>query len=58
MLGRFGGRDQSIACGADGQLHNDAFTSRMSKAKFGDRIPQLVETTDKANMSDPMDLSA
>jgi hypothetical protein len=30
----------------------------MSKAKFGDRIPQLVETTDNANMSDPMDLSA
>jgi len=27
----------------------------MSKAKFGDRIPQLVETSDKVNMSDPVD---
>jgi predicted TIM-barrel fold metal-dependent hydrolase len=27
----------------------------MSKAKFGDRIPQLVETSDKAHMSDPVD---
>jgi uncharacterized protein len=44
-----------ISSDSHGQLHKDAFTSRMSKAKFGDRIPQLVETTDKANMSDPVD---
>src|ERR1700719_2101679 len=44
-----------ISSDSHGQLHKDAFTSRMSKAKFGDRIPQLVETTDKAHMSDPMD---
>jgi predicted TIM-barrel fold metal-dependent hydrolase len=44
-----------ISSDSHGQLQKDAFTSRMSKAKFGDRIPQLVETTDKANMSDPMD---
>jgi len=44
-----------ISSDSHGQLHKDAFTSRMSKAKFGDRIPQLVETTDQANMSDPTD---
>ena len=44
-----------ISSDSHGQLHKDAFTNRMSKTKFGDRIPQLVETTDKANMSDPMD---
>jgi len=44
-----------ISSDSHGQLHKDAFTNRMSKTKFGDRIPQLVETTDKANMSDLMD---
>jgi uncharacterized protein len=44
-----------ISSDSHGQLHKDAFTSRMSKAKFGDRIPQLVETKDIANMADPMD---
>ena len=44
-----------VSSDSHGQLHKDAFTSRMSKAKFGDRIPQLVETSDPANMSDPVD---
>ena len=44
-----------ISSDSHGQIHKDAFTSRMSKAKFGDRIPQLVETSDPANMSDPQD---
>jgi hypothetical protein len=44
-----------VSSDSHGQLHKDAFTRRMSKAKFGDRIPQLAETSDKANMSDPVD---
>jgi predicted TIM-barrel fold metal-dependent hydrolase len=44
-----------ISSDSHGQIHKDAFTQRMSKAKFGDRIPQLVETSDKAHMSDPVD---
>lgn len=44
-----------VSSDSHGQIHKDAFTNRMSKAKFGDRIPQLVETSDKANMSDPVD---
>ena len=37
------------------QLDRDAFTSRMSKAKFGDRIPHVIETTDQALMYKPLD---
>ena len=37
------------------QLDRDAFTSRMSKAKFGDRIPQVRETTNPAFMFAPLD---
>ncbi|MGF6601377.1 putative TIM-barrel fold metal-dependent hydrolase [Paraburkholderia sp. GAS448] len=44
-----------VSSDSHGQIHKDAFTQRMSKAKFGDRIPQLVETSDKAHMSDPVD---
>ena len=36
------------------QLDRDAFTSRMSKAKFGDRIPQVIETSDPKMMAKPM----
>lgn len=44
-----------VSSDSHGQLHKDAFTRRMSQAKFGERIPQLAETSDKANMSDPVD---
>ena len=37
------------------QLDRDAFTSRMSKKKFGDRIPHVIETTDPKLMSKPWD---
>ena len=39
-----------ISCDSHAQLHKDTWTSRMSKAKFGDKIPQLRETTDKEHM--------
>jgi predicted TIM-barrel fold metal-dependent hydrolase len=32
-----------ISCDSHGQLDRDAFTKRMSKEKWGDRIPQVVE---------------
>jgi predicted TIM-barrel fold metal-dependent hydrolase len=32
-----------ISCDSHGQLDRDAWTSRMSAAKWGDRIPQVVE---------------
>ena len=44
-----------ISCDSHAQLHKDAWTSRMSKAKFGDEIPQLRETTDKAHMAIAID---
>ena len=40
-----------ISCDSHAQPHKDAFTSRMSKAKWGDAIPHLAETTDKAHMA-------
>src|SRR5215813_1726073 len=39
-----------ISCDSHAQLHKDTWTSRMSKAKWGDRMPQLRETTDKEHM--------
>src|SRR5688572_24589068 len=39
-----------ISCDSHAQLHKDTWTSRMSKAKFGDKIPQLRETADKEHM--------
>ena len=39
-----------ISCDSHAQPDRDAFTSRMSKARSGDAIPHVVETTDKANM--------
>src|SRR5262245_250805 len=36
-----------ISCDSHGQLDKDAFTRRMSKAKWGDRIPQIVEVKDE-----------
>jgi hypothetical protein len=40
-----------ISCDSHAQLHKDTWTSRMSRAKFGDKIPELRETTDKAHMA-------
>ncbi len=37
-----------ISCDSHAQLDRDAWTSRMSKAKWGDKIPQVVEVTDPA----------
>ena len=34
-----------ISCDSHAQLHKDNWTSRMSKAKWGDAIPQWRETT-------------
>lgn len=44
-----------ISCDSHAQVDKDAFTSRMSKAKWGDAIPHLVETDDKALMAVPFD---
>lgn len=44
-----------ISCDSHAQLDKDAFTSRMSKRKFGDRIPHLIDTTDPVHMSEPRD---
>jgi predicted TIM-barrel fold metal-dependent hydrolase len=42
-----------ISCDSHGQLGRDAFTSRMSQAKWGDRIPQVVEiTTERGEVVD------
>ena len=30
-----------ISCDSHAQLHKDSWTSRMSKAKFGEKIPEL-----------------
>jgi predicted TIM-barrel fold metal-dependent hydrolase len=40
-----------ISCDSHAQPDKDAFTSRMSQAKWGDAIPHLMETTDKAHMA-------
>jgi predicted TIM-barrel fold metal-dependent hydrolase len=37
------------------QVHRDAFTSRMSARKWGDRIPHLIETSDRSHMADAVD---
>ena len=44
-----------ISCDSHAQPDKDAFTSRMSKAKWGDAIPHLVETDDKAHMATAFD---
>jgi predicted TIM-barrel fold metal-dependent hydrolase len=40
-----------ISCDSHAQPDKDAFTSRMSQAKWGDAIPHLMETVDKAHMA-------
>ena len=42
-----------ISADSHAQLHKDAFTGRMSRARFGDRIPHVIETTDKSMMAQP-----
>ena len=37
-----------ISCDSHAQMDKENWTKRMSKAKWGDRIPHLIETTDKA----------
>jgi len=37
----------AISCDSHAQLDRYAFTSRMSKEKWGDRIPQVIEVEDK-----------
>jgi predicted TIM-barrel fold metal-dependent hydrolase len=44
-----------ISCDSHGQLHKDAWTIRMSKAKWGDDIPHLAETSDKEHMAIAVD---
>src|SRR5207253_4585414 len=44
-----------ISCDSHGQLHKDAWSERMSKAKWGDNIPHLAETSDKTHMATLMD---
>jgi uncharacterized protein len=44
-----------ISSDSHAQLDRDAFTSRMSKNKWGEQIPHVIETTDKAHMSEPVD---
>ena len=44
-----------ISCDSHAQPDKDAFTSRMSQAKWGDAIPHLMETTDKAHMAVAID---
>jgi hypothetical protein len=46
-----------ISADSHAQLHKDAFTSRMSRARFGDKIPHVVETTDKSMMAQAVDYS-
>jgi predicted TIM-barrel fold metal-dependent hydrolase len=40
-----------ISCDSHAQVDRDAFTSRMSKAKWGDAIPHLMETDNKEHMA-------
>jgi predicted TIM-barrel fold metal-dependent hydrolase len=44
-----------ISCDSHAQLDKDTFTSRMSKAKWGDAIPHVVETDNQEHMAVPFD---
>jgi hypothetical protein len=39
-----------MSCDSHAQLGRDAFTGRMSKAQWGDRIPQVVEVEVKGQL--------
>src|SRR5947209_152872 len=41
-----------ISADSHAQLHKDAFTSRMSRQRFGDAIPHVIETADKSMMAE------
>lgn len=45
-----------ISSDSHAQPAHDAFTKRMSKRRWGDAIPHLVETADKAHMVTPYDV--
>jgi hypothetical protein len=36
-----------ISSDSHGQLDKDAYTSRMSRAKWGDRIPRVIEVREE-----------
>ncbi|MGH8057918.1 MAG: amidohydrolase family protein, partial [Candidatus Entotheonellia bacterium] len=40
-----------ISCDSHAQLDKDTWTSRMSKERWGDKIPHLFETSDKKHMA-------
>lgn len=40
-----------ISCDSHAQLHKDTWTSRMSQAKWGDKIPHIFETDEKKHMA-------
>jgi predicted TIM-barrel fold metal-dependent hydrolase len=44
-----------ISCDSHAQLDKDAFTSRMSREKWGDAIPHLEDTTRREHMAIPYD---
>ena len=44
-----------ISCDSHAQEHPQAWTSRMSKTKWGDRIPHITETTDPSARVAPTD---
>lgn len=44
-----------ISCDSHAQEHPQAWTSRMSKSKWGDRIPHITETTDPSATVAPTD---
>ena len=44
-----------ISCDSHAQPHKDTWVNRMSKAKWGDAIPHIAETANKAHMAVPVD---
>ena len=46
-----------ISCDSHAQPDPDAFTSRMSRSRWGDAIPHIVETADKTNMAVTYDMT-
>ena len=41
-----------FSCDSHAQLDRDAWTARMSKAQWGDRIPQIVEVSENGQIAD------
>src|SRR4051812_4884202 len=42
-----------ISADSHAQLDREAFVSRMSRSRWGDRIPRVIETTDRKHMAAP-----